>query len=101
MLKKKCKLNTSEFKEVFNFGKTHKTKYFVIKQKDNSFGYARFAVVVSKKVSKKATERNSIKRRVFHAIEEKYNSFEPKDYIFILNSSAKDLQYKDLLTNLI
>lgn len=100
MLKKRFKLNTSEFKEVFNFGKTHKTSYSIIKMKENKVAYPRFAVVVSKKIAKKATERNVIKRRFFHAFEEKKAQFSKADYIFVLNSSVKDLQYKDLLSNL-
>ncbi len=68
--------------------------------KDNNLSFPRFAVAVSKKVAKKAVERNLIKRRFLHALEEKQDSFKAKDYIFILNSSSKDLQYKDLLINL-
>jgi len=96
MLKKRLKLNTSEFKEVFNFGKTTKSPCFVLKTKENSLPFARFAVAVSKKVSKKAVERNLIRRRFFHAIEDSIESFDKQDYIFILNSSVKDLQYKDI-----
>ena len=97
MLKKRFKLNTSEFKEVFNFGKTTKSPYFILKTKDNSLPYSRFAVVVSKKISKKAVERNLIRRRFFHAIEQQINAFKKQDYIFILNSESKDLQYKDII----
>jgi ribonuclease P protein component len=100
MLKKVCKLNTSEFKEVFNFGKTKKTPLGVLKYKENQKGFARFAVVVSKKISKKAVERNMYKRRVFAGIREIYGTFQIYDYILILNSEIKDIQYKDLLINL-
>lgn len=97
MLKKIFKLNTSEFNEVFNFGKTKKTSFCLIKYKENNKEYPRFAVVVSKKIAKKAHDRNLLKRRVLHAIQEQKENFACFDYIFILNSEAKDIQYKDLL----
>jgi len=99
MLKKSLKLNTSEFKEVFNFGSIAKSPCFIVKTKENTLTHPRFAVVVSKKISKKAVERNYIRRRFFHAIEDNIVTFDSKDYIFILNSSVKELQYKDI-TNL-
>lgn len=100
MLKKRFKLKTSEFKEVFNLGKTSHSPIFVLKSMNNLIEYPRFAVVVSKKISKKAVERNKIRRRFFHAIEELLPLFKNKDYIFILNSSCSDIQYKDLLIKL-
>ena len=99
MLKKRFKLNTSDFKEVFNFGKTIKNTHFILKVKENNLPFARFAVVVSKKVAKRAVERNYMRRRFFHALENSLTKFQKADYIFILNSSTKDLQYKDLLNN--
>ncbi len=98
MLKKAYKLNTSEFKEVFNFGKTIQTPIGLVKYKKGDKLFPRFAVVVSKKISKKAVERNLFKRRVFASIQELYQDFSPSDYIIILNSSIKDIQYKELIT---
>jgi ribonuclease P protein component len=100
MFRKSYKLNTSLFKEVFNFGKTIKTPFFLIKTKNNSLKHSRFAVVVSKKISKKAFERNYLKRKTFHALQEINKNLPISDYILILNSSAKDLQYSDLIKNL-
>lgn len=99
MFKKCFRLNTSDFKEVFNFGKTNKTSLFLIKRKNNALGYARFAVVVSKKISKKAVQRNYLKRKFFNIIKENLEHIPVADYIFILNSEIKDIQYKDLLNN--
>ncbi len=100
MFKKRFRLHTSEFKEVFNFGKTTKTPLFLIKSRSNTLAYSRFAVVVSKKISKRAVERNYLKRKFFHALKEHFSTWPIADYVFILNSSAKDIQYKDLLNNL-
>jgi len=41
-----------------------RTKHFILKIKPNDLDYPRFAVVVSKKIAKKAVERNSVKRLV-------------------------------------
>ena len=100
MFKKRFRLHTSEFKEVFNFGKTIKFPLFILKSFPNNLGYSRFAVVVSKKITKRAIERNYLKRKFFHALKEHYSALPVADYAFILNSSIKDIQYKDLLNNL-
>lgn len=100
MFKKQYRLHTSEFKEVFNFGKTIKHSLFTIKTKENSLKHSRFAVVVSKKVFKKAHDRNYLKRKCMHALKEVEKQLSKNDYIFILSFEAKDIQYKDLLNNL-
>ena len=100
MFKKTYRLHTSDFKEVFNFGKTIKAPLFLIKAKQNNLTHSRFAVVVSKKLFKKAVERNYLKRKCMHALKEVYSTLPINDYIFILNSGAKDIQYKDLITHL-
>lgn len=100
MLKKKFRLHTSAFNEVFNFGQTKRNDLFLLKKKDTTLPYSRFAVVVSKKIAKKAFERNYLRRKFMHAIGEKMSTFDTADYIFVLNSSAKDVEYKDLVASL-
>ncbi len=100
MLKKRFRLNTSQFKEVFNFGQPVRGDLYLAKKRDNDVGYSRFAVVVSKKIAKKAVERNYLRRKFMHAIGEKLAHLPKADYIFVLNSSAKDVEYKDLVTSL-
>jgi ribonuclease P protein component len=100
MFKKRFRLNTSEFTEVFTFGKATRSPLFVMKTKPSELPYSRFAVVVSKKISKRAVERNYLKRKFIHALKEVSGSLAVADYIFILNSEIKDIQYKDLLLNL-
>lgn len=97
MFKKQYRLNTSGFKEVFNFGKTIKTSLFLVKFKENTEKQARFSVVVSKKITKKALERNYLKRRFYHALKEVFKNLPKNDYIFILSSEIKDIQYKELI----
>ncbi len=100
MFKKTYRLNTSEFKEVFTLGKSIPNPFFLVKTKENGLTHPRFAVVVSKKISKRAVERNYLKRRFMHKLKDVVKKLPNKDYIFILNSGVKDIQYKDLVNNL-
>lgn len=55
----------------------------------NTRGFQRFAVVVSKKVDKRAVVRNHIRRRIYEAIrlyKAKNNLNIPKDFIFVVFS---------------
>lgn len=56
---------------------------------DNSKGFTRIAVVVSKKVAKSAVERNRIRRRIYEALRLNFE-FIPKktDYIFVVFSKS-------------
>ena len=65
---------------------------------DNTKGFTRVGVVVSKKVSKKAVERNRIRRRVYEAIRKNFE-FVPKkkDYIFVVYSKdIMKMEYGEL-----
>jgi ribonuclease P protein component len=60
---------TNSLNYVYREGKTLRTKYFTIKFAPNSRRQTyRVAVVVSKKVSKSAPERNRIRRRLYELI---------------------------------
>ena len=55
---------------------------------DNSRGFTRFAVVVSKKVEKSAVKRNRIRRRVYEVLRRNFDLIpKKKDYIFVIFSS--------------
>jgi|SRR3989339_55256 len=67
MLAKYYKLNIAEFiKKRPSFVK--KGPFFAVKIAANGLSYSRFGVVVGKKVNKRATERNKIKRIFYEAI---------------------------------
>ena len=54
---------------------------------ENTKGYTRVAVVVSKKVEKLAVDRNRIRRRVYEAIRVSFDNVPRKrDYIFVVYS---------------
>ncbi len=58
---------------------------------DNTRGFTRVAVVVSKKVEKLAVDRNRIRRRVYEAVRLNFDGVPKKrDYIFVIY--AKDVK---------
>ena len=70
MLAKQYKLNIAEFiKKRPTFVK--KGPFFAVKIMANGLSYSRFGVVVGKKVDKRATERNKIKRMFYRTISER------------------------------
>lgn len=71
--------------------KSFSTKYFVLRVGKNNLGKVRVAIVVSKKIDKKAVIRNRIKRILASALYEfSQNSKLSLDLVFI---AKKDLLY--------
>jgi len=66
MLSKKYRLPVQSF--FAERSKTIKNSFFIVRFKENNLSFNRFGVLVSKKVSKKATRRNMLKRMVFNFI---------------------------------
>ncbi len=67
MLAKRYKLNIAEFiKKRPTFVK--KGPFFAVKYAPNGLLYSRFGVVVGKKIDKRATKRNTIKRMFYESI---------------------------------
>mgnify|MGYP001574210280 CR=1 FL=1 len=65
MLAKKYRLTKQgDFKEVFSKGRGLAGRFFSIRYAPNTLENSRFAVVVANRVSKKATQRNRLKRQV-------------------------------------
>ncbi len=65
MLKKYLRLSKKkEFDLVFKKGKSTYSPFLLLKYADNGLPLSRFGIIVSNKVSKKATKRNLIKRRL-------------------------------------
>ncbi len=57
-----------DFRSVFKRAKSFKTNLFILKIAKNGLDESRFGFVVSQKVSKKATVRNKVKRRLSDAV---------------------------------
>lgn len=65
MLKQLLRLNKDkDFATVFKSGRLFKGRFLSIRVKENLLGYNRFGVMVGLKISKKAVERNLLKRQI-------------------------------------
>jgi ribonuclease P protein component len=62
---------TKEIRDVFKNGRFFKEDFLILKTVKNNLNKSRFAFIVSRKISKKATARNKIKRRLRAIIEKK------------------------------
>ena len=77
---------------VYQKGKTVRKPKASLVFAENTRGFTRVAVVVSKKVIKSAVGRNRIRRRVYEAVRKNFEYLPEKtDYIFVIFS-------KDILT---
>ena len=74
-------------KWVYRHGKTVRTPRMSLVFAQNTRGFTRVAVVVSKKVEKTAVGRNRIRRRIYEAIRLNMDAVPKKmDYIFVVYS---------------
>ena len=100
MLAKKYRFHSrGGVKYVYQKGKTIRKSKMSLVFCDNTRGFTRVAVVVSKKVAKTAVSRNRIRRRVYEAIRQNFE-FVPKkrDYIFVVYSAeALKMPYNELV----
>ena len=72
---------------VYQHGKTVRKPQMSLVFCENTRGFTRFAVVVSKKVDKTAVKRNRIRRRVYETIRKNFELIPlKKDYVFIVYS---------------
>ena len=66
---------------------------------ENSRGFTRMTVVVSKKVTKTAVSRNRIRRRVYEVLRENLDAIPKKqDYIFVVyDKNVGKMPYKKIV----
>ena len=86
MLKKKYRFHSrGGVKYVYQHGKTVRKAAMSLVFCDNTRGFTRVAVVVSKKVVKTAVGRNRIRRRVYEALRNNFDLVPKKrDYVFVV-----------------
>jgi ribonuclease P protein component len=106
MLKKINRLKRKkDFEEIFQNGKALRNSFLVLKLKKNTVKDSRFAFVVSQKVSKKAVERNKIRRRMSEIIKVEVKNIKTgTDFVFIVTPAAKGKdfsQFKDAVIGLL
>lgn len=81
----------NDFSRLLENGKTKTTKFLSIKFIDNNQETSRFGFLAGKKVFKKASLRNKIKRRLREALKENLSLIEPgKDIVFFARTGFED-----------
>lgn len=63
-----------DFEVMFKNSKSFKNNLFIFKVMKNNLGLNRFGFVVSQKVSKKATIRNKVRRRLAEVVQKEYKN---------------------------
>jgi len=103
MLSKKYKLTKQDgIKSILEEGETRKTRYFVAKSLPDE--KSRFAVLISTKISKKATERNKLRRQIFEIIRLNIDDIlkkEPAKTVILPRTSALGLAYQEIQKELL
>ncbi|MCK4592084.1 ribonuclease P protein component [Candidatus Parcubacteria bacterium] len=98
MLKKEFSLRKQkDFENVFNRGVYFSEKFLILKAVKNSLPFSRFGFVISKKISKKAVERNKVKRLMSESIrlsQEKIKS--GFDIVFISKVGIVDKNFEEV-----
>lgn len=87
----------NDFDAVFKKGKSVFSKIVGVKKINNCLKINRFGIVVSTKVSKKAVDRNSIKRKIRTIIKEENNKFfQGFDLVVITLPEIKKSDYQNM-----
>ncbi|GIW65798.1 MAG: hypothetical protein KatS3mg094_317 [Candidatus Parcubacteria bacterium] len=96
MLAKKFRFKNFNFKNFFKSDKIKADNFLVYRLNYNS--QKKFAVWPSKKIFKKAVERNKIKRQIYEIIKNKINKIEDGYYLIIPLKKIKfDILKRELL----
>ncbi|MDP4038553.1 MAG: ribonuclease P protein component [bacterium] len=74
----------SDFNKVYKLGRSAHGRFILAKALDNRLDISRCAVVVSKKISKKATLRNRAKRRINEIVRKNWQKINPGFNIVIV-----------------
>jgi ribonuclease P protein component len=102
MLKRINRLSTKrDITLVFNKGRASHGKGAVVKLRSNNLDKSRFAFVVSTKISKKAVERNRIRRRMREVVRLVFDEIRTGyDVVVIAKAAAKDMNHKTVSADL-
>ncbi len=90
-------LKKNDFQRVFKKGKSIKSDFLFLKFCDNNLNESRFGIIVSKKVSKRAVDRNKIKRKTRHRIKELLPEIKKgKDVALIILFKKEEIKIKEI-----
>ena len=98
MLKKELRIRKQkDFDNIFGKGAYFSEKFLALKIVESNLEISRFGFIVSNKVSKKAVERNRIKRLLRETIRLKWDKIKPGfDAIFIFRGKNIEKSFKDV-----
>lgn len=103
MLKKQERLTKDkDFDNVFKNGKSSYDKFLGVKVTENTFENSRVGILVSTKVSKKAVDRNKIKRQIREILENYLDGFDRNyDIVVITLPSLLGRDFKQIQNSII
>lgn len=97
MAKKNIKISKKkDFDNIFKKGKLSKGSFLILRFLKNNENIIRFAIIVSKKVSLKAVNRNKIRRRMSEAIKKYKETPIGMDIVFIVLPQAKGKSFLEI-----
>lgn len=89
-----------DFDMVFKKGRSTALRYFFIRWQKNQLKTSRIGIIVSNKVSKKATIRNTIKRRIREIMWTQVPLLGSVDIIIVAKQGSVNASYIDIRTDL-
>ncbi len=98
MLNRENRINKDkEFDQIFKTGQSFYSGFLGFKALSTSLKESRFGILISTKVSKKAVDRNLLKRRIREIIQTELSLLKPGfDLVIIVLKPAISLDFKDL-----
>lgn len=98
MFPKRFRLRKKEdYHRLFKKGKRIRGSFLDLQFIKNNFSFYRVAVIVSLKVSKKATVRNKLKRRSREALKKILEGVGGYDIALIVKENAKEKNFQEIL----
>ncbi|MFA5197276.1 MAG: ribonuclease P protein component [Patescibacteria group bacterium] len=98
MLKKQQRITDSkDFQTIYRRGRHYSNAFFSLNYSKNYYGHTRVGIVVNKKVAKKATERNLLKRQLREIVKKDYDKLAVgMDIIISTRPKTKELDFTQL-----
>lgn len=86
-----------EYSYVFRRGQIKEETFLSLRVAPNNIASSRFGFVVSRKIAKKATARNLIKRRLIEAVRRKLDEIKPGyDLVILAKSGIEEKKFNEI-----